>query len=63
MLAHLNDAKLALKRLDPLIRNCNIDKGTGAGDVVFSGKREMKIFSMVFRDFEKTMFEKRYFHH
>ena len=26
MLSHLNDAKLALKRFNPLVRNCNIDK-------------------------------------
>ena len=26
MLSHLDDAKLALKRLSPLTRNCNIDK-------------------------------------
>ena len=31
--------------------------------VVFFGGEEMKIFSMVFRDFEKNMVGKRYFQH
>ena len=32
-------------------------------DIVFAGRREMKIFSMVFRDFGKNMVGKRYFQH
>ena len=31
--------------------------------VVFFGGEEMKIFSMVFQDFEKNMVGKRYFQH
>lgn len=37
--------------------------GGGGGSVVFSGGREIKIFSSVFRVFGKNMVEKRYFQH
>ena len=33
------------------------------GGVIFAGGREMKIFSMVPRDFAKNMVGKRYFQH
>ena len=35
----------------------------GGGRIVFSGGREIKIYSLVFRDFGKHMVEKRYFQH
>ena len=43
-----------------------VSRGWGGGEeggVVFSCGREMKIFSTVFRDFEKNFFGKRYFQH
>ena len=33
------------------------------GGIVFSSGQEMKIFSTIFRDFEKNMVGKRYFQH
>ena len=46
MLSYLNDAKLALKRLNTLIRNCNIDK-----DVVQIKVARVVNLKLVFTDY------------
>ena len=51
-----------MKLLRP-ISHILYEGGRGGSIVVFAGRREMKIFSTVFRDFGKNRVGKRYFQH